>query len=65
MQFRFNQEVRKAVSEELRKVSTYGGIALGALGYSTGAPETLAGAFVWWVGSQALAMYFLGLEDEQ
>jgi len=49
MRLRFNQEVRHTIASELRKVSTFGGIALGVLGYSSGSPVVLAGAFLWWV----------------
>ena len=65
MKLRFNQEVRQTVAAELRKVSTFGGIALGVLGYSTNAPITIFGAFVWWVGCQGVSAMLLAVEDEE
>ncbi|MDE2129514.1 MAG: hypothetical protein ACYCSR_08955 [Thiomonas sp.] len=64
MKLRFNKEVRKSIAEELKKVSTFGGIGLGVLGYSTRAPLMLFGAFVWWVVCQTIAAFLLSMEDE-
>jgi len=64
MKFRFNREVRKSIAEELKKVSTFGGIGLGVLGYSTNDPTMLLGAFGWWVACQLIAALLLAMEDE-
>ncbi len=45
MRLRFNKDVRKSVAEELKKVSTYGGLGLGLLGYSRDNAAILLGAF--------------------
>ena len=34
MKVKFNREVRKSIADELKKISTFGGIGLGVLGYS-------------------------------
>jgi len=34
MRLKFNREVRKSIADELKKISTFGGIGLGVLGYS-------------------------------
>jgi hypothetical protein len=65
MQFRFNREVRSTIAAELRKVSTFGGIALGFLGYSAAAPILVLGAFVWWIACQMLSALLLGMEEEE
>ena len=44
MKLRFNKDVRKSIADELKKVSTVGGLGLGILGYSTNAPVLLLGA---------------------
>jgi len=44
MKLRFNREVRKSIADELKKVSTLGGIGLGVLGYSISAPVVLLAA---------------------
>jgi hypothetical protein len=64
MKLRFNAEVRKSIVAELKKVSTFGGIGLGVLGYSTNDPIMLLGAFVWWVACQLVAALLLAMEDE-
>lgn len=63
MKLRFNKEVRKTIADEMRKVSTYGGIALGVLGYSTNEPAIVFGAFVWWIACQAISALLLAMED--
>ena len=65
MKLRFNREVRQTVAAELRRVSTFGGIAIGVLGYSTDAPIIVLGAFFWWVGCQTVSALLLALEDEE
>ena len=64
MKLRFNRDVRKSIAEELKKVSTFGGIGLGLLGYSTNTPAILLAAFLWWVACQVIAAFLLALEDE-
>jgi len=64
MRLRFNHDVRHTIASELRKISTFGGIALGVLGYSSGSPVILAGAFLWWVGCQTLSAILLAMEDD-
>lgn len=64
MKFRFNREVRKSIADELKKVSTFGGIALGVLGYSINAPLILLSAFLWWIACQIIATLLLAMEDE-
>jgi hypothetical protein len=64
MKIRFNRDVRKSIADELKKVSTFGGIGLGVLGYSTNDPIMLLGAFGWWVSCQLIAALLLAMEDE-
>jgi hypothetical protein len=63
MKLRFNREVRKFIADELKKVSTLGGIGLGVLGYSISAPVVLLGAFFWWIACQVIATLLLAMED--
>jgi len=65
MKIRFNREVRKSIADELKKVSTFGGIGLGVLGYSTNDPVMLLAAFAWWVLCQLIAAILLAMEDEK
>ena len=65
MKLRFNQELRQTIAAELRKVSTFGGIAIGVLGYSTDAPIVVLGAFFWWVACQTVSALLLALEDDE
>ncbi|MBI3344902.1 MAG: hypothetical protein HY028_08630 [Gammaproteobacteria bacterium] len=62
MKLRFNHEVRKSVAEELKKISTLGGIGLGILGYSLTDPLIMLGAFIWWVICQIIANLILAIE---
>jgi len=64
MKLRFNREVRKSIADELKKVSTIGGIGLGVLGYSINQPIALVAAFVWWIVCQLIANLLLAVEDE-
>lgn len=64
MKLRFNRDVRKSIADELKKVSTFGGIGLGILGYSMNNPAVLFGAFCWWVSCQMIAAVLLAMEDE-
>ncbi len=64
MKLKFNREVRKSIADELKKVSTFGGIGLGVLGYSLNAPVLLLGAFFWWIACQIIATLLLAMEDE-
>ena len=63
MRVRFNRDVRKSIAEELKKVSTFGGIALGVLGYSMNEPFVMLGAFGWWIICQVIANLLLAIED--
>ena len=45
MKLRFNKDVRNSVAEELKKISTYGGLGLGVLGYSSNNVAIVFGAF--------------------
>lgn len=65
MKLRFNKEVRRTIAAELRRVSTFGGIAIGVLGYSTNEPVVVLGAFLWWVACQTLSALLLALEDDE
>ena len=65
MKIRFNREVRKSIADELKKVSTFGGIGLGVLGYSTNDPVMLLATFAWWVLCQLIAAILLAMEDEK
>jgi len=64
MKFRFNREVRKSIAEELKRISTFGGIGLGLLGYSMNAPLIFLSAFLWWIACQIIATLLLAMEDE-
>ena len=64
MKLKFNRDVRKSIADELKKVSTFGGIGLGVLGYSINAPLLLLGAFLWWIACQVIATILLAMEDE-
>jgi len=57
--------LRKSIADELKKVSTFGGIGLGVLGYSTNDPVLLLAAFAWWVLCQLIAALLLAMEDEK
>ncbi len=63
MRLKFNREVRRSIAEELKKVSTFGGIGLGILGYSLTDPFIVLGAFVWWIICQIVANTLLAIED--
>ncbi len=45
MRLKFNREVRKSIADEMKKISTFGGIGLGVLGYSMTNPLIMLGAF--------------------
>ena len=64
MKLRFSREARKSIADELKKVSTFGGIGLGVLGYSINAPIILLSAFLWWIVCQIIATLPLAMEDE-
>jgi len=63
MKLKFNKEVRKSIADELKKVSTFGGIGLGVLGYSINAPLLLLSAFCGGLRCQIIATLLLTLED--
>ena len=63
MKLRFNKDVRYSVAEELKKISTYGGLGLGVLGYSSNNAAIVFGAFAWWVICQTIAHLLLSIED--
>jgi hypothetical protein len=53
MKLKFNKDVRKSIAEELKKVSNFGGVGLGFMGYSNNSPtvlwatRTIAQRFYW------------------
>jgi hypothetical protein len=61
MKLRFNREVRKSIAGELKKVSAFGGVGLGVLGYSINAPLILLRAFLCWIACQIIATLLLAL----
>jgi len=63
MRIKFSREVRKSIADELKKISTFGGIALGVLGYSMTNPLIMLGASVWWTICQIIANILLAIED--
>jgi len=63
MRLKFSREVRKSIADELKKISTFGGIALGVLGYSMTNPLFVLGSFVWWTICQIIANILLAIED--
>ena len=65
MKLRFNKVVRVSIADELKNASTYGGIGLGLLGYSTKAPAVLLAAFLWWIICQTIANPLLAMEDDE
>jgi len=64
MKLSFNKDVRKSVADELKKVSTFGGVGVGILGYSINSPAVMVGAFGWWICCQVLANILLAIEDD-
>ena len=44
MKLKFNKDVRKSIAEELKKVSNFGGVGLGFMGYSNNSPTVLLAA---------------------
>ena len=64
MKMKFTRPVRESLAAELKKVSTYGGIGLGLLGYSSSSPKVLFGACVWWVVCQVAAHMLMSIQDE-
>src|SRR5205807_9462519 len=63
MRLKFSREVRKSIADELKRISTFGGIGLGVLGYSMTIPLIVLGAFVWWTICQIIASILLAIED--
>jgi len=63
MRLKFSREVRKSIADELKKISTFGGIGLGVLGYSMTNSLIMLGAFVWWTICQIVANILLAIED--
>jgi hypothetical protein len=63
MRLKFSREVRKSIADELKRISTFGGIGLGVLGYSMTNPLIMLGAFVWWTTCQIIANILLAIED--
>ncbi len=63
MRLRFNKEVRTSIADELKKVSAWGGVALGVLGYSMSNPWVMLAAFLWWIACQIIANILLAMED--
>ena len=54
MRLKFSREVRKSIADELKRISTFGGLGLGVLGYSMTNPLIMLGAFVWWTICQII-----------
>jgi hypothetical protein len=65
MKLKFNKDVRKSIAEELKKISNFGGMGLGFMGYSNNSPTVLLGAFVWWILCQTIAHLLMSIEDEE
>ena len=65
MKLKFNKDVRKSIAEELKKISNFGGLGLGFMGYSNNSPTVLLGAFIWWVICQSIAHILMSIEDEE
>ncbi|TMG70014.1 MAG: hypothetical protein E6H80_13270 [Betaproteobacteria bacterium] len=63
MRLKFSREVRKSIADELKKISTFGGLGLGVLGYSMTNPLIMLGAFVCWTICQIVANILLAIED--
>jgi hypothetical protein len=63
MKLKFNRDVRKSIAEELKKLSNFGGVGLGFMGYSNNSPTVLLAAFVWWILCQTIAHLLMSLED--
>ena len=55
MKLKFDREVRKSIAEELKKISNFGGVGLGFMGYSSNSPVILLGAFIWWIVCQTIS----------
>ena len=64
MKMKFTQRVRDSFATEVKKVSTFGGIGLGLLGYSNNSPSILAGACLWWAVCQIGAHVLMSIQDE-
>jgi hypothetical protein len=64
MKLKFNRDVRKSIAEELKKISSFGGVGLGYIGYSNNSPTVLLAAFVWWILCQTIAHVLMSVEDE-
>jgi len=54
----------RSVAEEPKKISTYGGLSLGVLGYSNNNAAIVFGALVWWVICQTIAHLRLSIGDD-
>ena len=52
------KEVRTSIADELKKVSAWGGVALGVLGYSMSNLWVILAAFIWWIARQIIANIF-------
>ena len=64
MKLKFNCDVRKSIAEELKKISSFGGVGLGYIGYSNNSPAVLLAAFVWWILCQTIAHVLMSVEYE-
>ena len=65
MNLKFNRDVRKSIAEELKKISNFGGVGLGFMGYSNNSPIVLLAAFVWWIICHSIAHILMSIEDEE
>jgi hypothetical protein len=65
MKLKFDREVRKSIADELKKISNFGGVGLGFMGYSSNSPVILLGAFIWWIVCQTISHLLMSIQDEE
>uniref|UniRef100_UPI0039F70AA2 hypothetical protein n=1 Tax=Sulfuriferula sp. GW6 TaxID=3345112 RepID=UPI0039F70AA2 len=63
MKLKFTRAVRESFAGELKKVSTFGGLGIGVLGYSANSPAILLGACGWWAVCQIAAHVLMSIQD--
>jgi hypothetical protein len=49
----------------LKKISNFGGVGLGFMGYSSNSPVILLGAFIWWIVCQTISHLLMSIQDEE
>lgn len=64
MKFKITKEVRESIAGEVKKISSYGGIALGFFGYSASSPAIFLGAFLWWMACQTIAHLIMSIQQD-